>query len=47
MIPDHCLSDLADVPARWGPYWLHADGFYKLWQPPFDPHSFDAFDPSI
>ncbi len=44
---DTCISDLVDSPARHGAYWLHPDGWYRLMPPPFDPHSLDAFDPSI
>jgi hypothetical protein len=40
-------TDLAGLPARSGAYWLHPDGWYRLFPPAFDPTAFAAFDPSI
>ncbi len=35
------------IPLRSGAYWLHPDGWYRLYPPPFDWQAFSAFDPQI
>lgn len=40
-------TDLHHFSPRWGIYWLHADGYYRLTQPASDPFAFEAFHPGI